>query len=155
MFKEEKEIKEDKIINKIIMNGKFMNIALCRDNQTYIVTLSYGYDLKNNCFYYHCANKGYKLDIIKLNPFVCATIVEDHGYVDNDCSHKYRSLVIWGKLRIVEDMDEKIHGFDVLFNHLEKKSKDLRSKIIDDKFDYDKVCVLRLEIDSIDAKGNI
>jgi uncharacterized protein len=102
MLKEEKEIKDVKIIDLIIKNGKYMNIALCRDNQPYIVTLSFGYDSKNNCFYYHCANKGYKLDIIGSNPNVCANIIEDHGYVKDDCTHKYRSLIIWGKLRIVE-----------------------------------------------------
>jgi hypothetical protein len=47
------------------------------------------------------------------------------------------------------------HGFDILFAHLEENSETIKPQILDEKFDYNKVSILKLEIDSIDAKGNI
>ena len=155
MGNKDREINDEKIIHDIIKNGKYTAIALCNNNQPYVVTLSYGYDSENNCLYFHCSLKGFKLDLIKNNSNACATIIEDHGYVINDCSHKYRSLVIWGKIQVVEDINEKEHAFDVLFAHLEKDNKTIKSETLKDISIYDKVGVLKLSIDTIDAKGNV
>ena len=155
MGNKDREINDEKIIQDILNNGKYTTIALSNNKQPYIVTLSYGYDPENKCLYFHCSNKGYKLDIIKNNPNACATIIEDHGYVINDCSHKYRSLIIWGNLHKIEDINEKEHAFDVMFAHLEKDNKTIKSQSFKDPSTYDKVCVLKLNIDAIDAKGNV
>jgi nitroimidazol reductase NimA-like FMN-containing flavoprotein (pyridoxamine 5'-phosphate oxidase superfamily) len=56
------------------------------DEEPYVVTLSYGYEEKSNTIYSHCASEGQKIGYIKRNPYVCATIIEDKGYVEGDCS---------------------------------------------------------------------
>lgn len=94
---------------------------MCSGNKPYIVTLSYGYDSKTNSLYFHCSPQGLKLDFIKANSLVCATVIEDGGYVVDECGHNYRIVVFWGKMKIVPDNDEKKHGMKVLLNHLENK----------------------------------
>ena len=76
-----REIKNKVQINKLLHTGKYVTLALCKDNQPYIVTLSYGYDEATDSLYMHCADKGLKLDFIKENPNVCGTIIEDGGYI--------------------------------------------------------------------------
>jgi hypothetical protein len=75
--------------------------------------------------------------------------------VQDDCTQKYRSVVIWGKISIVENLEEKKHGFSVLFTHLEGENQTISSKMKLDDGVYQDVGMLRLDIEQIDAKGNI
>lgn len=155
MSNQHNEILDENKILEIIKKGKFITFALCEDKQPYIITLSYGYDKENQCIYVHCADHGLKYEFIKKNHNACATIIEDHGYVLNDCTQKYRSLVIWGKLNIIKDLEEKKHGFTVLFQHLEGESEQMSAKMASEKDAFSGVGMLRFDIEQIDAKGNI
>jgi len=155
MGKKDKEILDESTILEILKKGKIITLALCEDNQPYIVSMSYGYDKENMCIYMHCSEHGLKIDFMKKNPNVCATIIEDHGYVLRDCTQNYRSLVIWGKLKIVNDLAEKQHGFKILFKHLEGEQEEMSAKMESETDAYESVGMLKLEIEQIDAKGNI
>jgi nitroimidazol reductase NimA-like FMN-containing flavoprotein (pyridoxamine 5'-phosphate oxidase superfamily) len=76
----DREITDEEEILRILKNGKYATLSLCKNNEPYIVTLSYGYEEQSNSLYFHCAKKGLKLVFIKNNPRVCATIIEDGGY---------------------------------------------------------------------------
>ena len=52
----EKLLKNEKIISKILKEHPYLTIALCNDNMPYLVTLNYAYDQENESFYIHCAN---------------------------------------------------------------------------------------------------
>lgn len=110
MRRSDRRIKDGTIIEEIIRSGKYAVIAMCEKNNPYIVTLSYGYDKENNCLYFHCAKKGRKIDCINENSRVCATIIDDGGYLQNECAHRYSTVVISGDLITVESLQEKQHG---------------------------------------------
>jgi len=126
---------------------------MCRDNEPYIVTLSYGFDTVSKSIYFHCAPQGLKLDFISANSLVCATVIEDGGYVTNECGHNYRTVVFWGNMTIVTDLDEKIHGMSVLLNHLESDSVIIKDKLLKSKDYYSKMVVLKLDITQIYGKA--
>ena len=119
---------------------------MCNNDEPYIVTLSYGYDSESNSLFFHCSNKGLKLDFIKNNPKVCGTIIEDLGYVINECGHNYNSVVFWGNMKIITDLEEKKHGMKVLLNHLEEKTDVIESKLLKSNDYYSKMEVLKLPI---------
>lgn len=147
-----REIKSDSEIYDIIKNGKFSVISMCRDNEPYIVTLSYGFDSESKSLYFHSAPNGLKLDFIKTNPQVCATVIEDGGYVINECGHNYRTVVFWGVMTIVSDMEEKMHGMSVLLNHLESDNVVIKDKLLKSNDYYSKMVVLKLDITQIHGK---
>jgi nitroimidazol reductase NimA-like FMN-containing flavoprotein (pyridoxamine 5'-phosphate oxidase superfamily) len=149
----EREIIQDTQIREILKNGKFVVISMCRENEPYIVTLSYGYDGEKNSLYFHSSNKGLKLAFIEANPAVCATIIEDGGYAKDECAHNYRSVVFWGNLSIVHEPEEKKHGMTILLNHLESDSTVIREKIIKSDAAYSTMAVLRLDILQIHGKA--
>jgi nitroimidazol reductase NimA-like FMN-containing flavoprotein (pyridoxamine 5'-phosphate oxidase superfamily) len=92
------------------------------------------------------------MDYIHSNPNVCATIIEDRGYIKDQCEHAYSSLVIRGKLNIVEDIQAKKRGLNVLLSHLEDHPESiLKQNAVNDE-SYDKVAILRLRIDSVSGK---
>ncbi len=154
MQKKDREILDKRITSEIMKNGKFSTISMCRNDEPYIVTLSYGFDEIKNCLYFHSAQKGLKLEFLKENQKVCATIIEDLGYVRGACSHKYRSIVFWGDLTIVENLDEKKHAFDTMLNHLEDNPSKLKKRFFKSEESYNNTCLLKLEISLITGKAS-
>ena len=149
----DRELTSISAIKDILKNGKYAVISMCRDNEPYIVTLSYGYDSKNNSLYFHCSTKGLKLDFIKYNPYVCATVIEDGGYVLNECGHNYKTVVLWGNLAIVTDPDEKKHGMETLLIHPENNSEVIAEKLLKLDEYFSKMEVLKLDIIQIHGKA--
>jgi nitroimidazol reductase NimA-like FMN-containing flavoprotein (pyridoxamine 5'-phosphate oxidase superfamily) len=150
--RQDREIIDDNELSRILQDGKYVTIAMAKGNEPYIVTLSYGYDKENSRLYFHCALKGEKLDYIRNNSLVCATIVEDHGYISGQCHHTFSSLIIRGDMQIVEGLEEKKHGLGILINHLENDPEPVMQQHIPDDTSYDRVTVLRLDISSIVGK---
>ncbi len=148
-----RELKDRNEIIDILKNGKFAVISMCKDNEPYIVTLSYGYDSNTDSLYFHCAPKGLKMDFLAENSNVCATIIEDHGYIDNECGHAYKSVVFWGDMKCVEDLNEKKHGMSILLHHLEKKDTVIKEKMLKSDSFYSKMEILRLDIKQIHGKA--
>ncbi len=153
MQKAEREITDASEIRAILSQGKFATIALCRGEEAYVVSLSCGYDEARRALYFHSAREGLKLEFLRDNPRVCATIIEDRGYVPGKCSHAYRSVVLRGRMGLVEDLDEKKHGFDVLLRQLEPEAESVRKRSLPDDAAYRGVAVLRLDIEDVRAKA--
>ncbi|NLV19581.1 MAG: flavin-nucleotide-binding protein [Bacteroidetes bacterium] len=148
-----RELKEESDIDAILNKGKFAVISMCRNNEPYIVTLSYGYDSEKKTLYFHSAKKGLKLDFINSNKRVCATVIEDGGYIINECCHEYKSVVFRGDMQIVNDIGEKKHGMNILLHHLEKKDSIIEEKLIRSYDSYSKMEILRLDIKQIHGKA--
>ncbi len=147
----EKEISNKKELLGILKKGKYTIISLCKENKPYIVALSYGYDESKHALYFHCAKEGQKLDFIKSNPYVCGTIIEDNGYKDG-CGQAFRSIVFRGKIVIIEELEEKKYGFDILIDQLENDPNTIKSKFLKKDTTYENSGILRLDITDITGK---
>lgn len=152
MNKKDREITDKEEITRLLKNGKYAVIAMCRDNEPYIVTLSYGYDEGKNILFFHSASKGLKLDFIRENPNVCATIIEDRGYMKEKCEHHYSSIVLWGNMSIVEAIEEKKYAMEVLLNHLEEDPAPIKERNFKNEQIFNNFAILKLEIGELSAK---
>jgi uncharacterized protein len=153
MNKKEKEITDKNEILRILKNQKFAVIAMCAENEPYIVSLSYGYSETDNCLYFHSALKGLKIDFINKNENVCATVIEDKGYQNNNCEHHYSSVVMWGKMSVISDLDEKKHAMNTLLTHLEENPEPIMARNFKNDEMYNKFALLKLEITDITGKS--
>jgi len=153
MNKAEREITDPAVMEEILKRGKYAVMALSRDDLPYIVTLSYGYDAGRKALYFHTALRGLKLDYLRANPSVCATVIEDRGYIMGECAHGYRSVVLYGKLHPVEGFDEKRYGMDVMLRHLEEDPDAVRERSLKDDQAYARAAILRLDIDEMTGKA--
>ena len=151
MRRKEKEITDDREIVDIIKKGKFTSISMSKENEPYIITLSYGYDQAKNALYFHCATEGQKIDFIKSNPRVCGSIIEDNGYED-ECGQAFRSVVYRGNITIITEIKEKKHGFEILIDHLEKNPSLTKKNLLKNEDVYIKPAILRLDITEITCK---
>ena len=148
----EKEITDNETITELLNKGRYITIAMCKDDNPYIITLSYGYDNSRDALYFHCAKEGQKIDYIKYNPQVCGTIIEDNGYYNEECVQAFRSLVIRGNISVIDTIQEKKHAFDVLLNHLEEDPNIMKEKYFGNNKNYIKTGILRLDISEITGK---
>lgn len=152
MRRQEKAIEDPRVFDDILKRGQFAILALCRENEPYAVTMNYGFDASRNTLYFHCAKEGLKIDFIRQNARVCGTVVEDRGYKTGECDHAYRSLVFWGRIAIVDNTEEKKHALDVMIHHLEEDPDPVRRRTLSKEDVTEKVCILRLDIDTISGK---
>ena len=153
----DREIEDELELKRIVRNGKFVVISMCSDNSPYVVTMNYGYDDRKNALYFHAAFEGLKMDIIKQNPNVCATVIEDLGYKPGECDHSYRSVVFWGKMSIIDDLEEKKCGLNILLNHLEEQPDEVKKKLLKEDSRYEKMqmAILRLDMEEMTGKEGV
>lgn len=129
MRRTDRELKTKEELLDVLKTGKIIQIAFIDKDEPYIVTMNYGFlwDSDDKIrFYLHSANEGRKITIIKKNPKVCFSISICDPFVAGEkaCNYgmKYRSIVGYGKMRIVNDNDERISGLNFLMEQYTGKS---------------------------------
>ncbi len=152
MKKAEKEIDSLEENRKILKKGRFAVIALSSMDEPYIVTLSYGFAEEPDRLYFHTAMEGLKLKIMEENPKCAATVIEDLGYIHGECSHKFRSVVLFGKISPVETLQEKKFGMRTMFHHLEKDPDAMNERFLSKDSAYSRLMVLRLDVEGMRGK---
>lgn len=152
MRRQDRLITDTDEIKEILKQGKYAVIAMVNGDKPYVVTLSYGYDPKSELLYLHTGPEGYKIDCLKTNPNVCATIIDDCGYLNGECGHKFRTLIINGEMEFVDLLEEKKYGMKVILEHLEKMPSRISEKAISSDTMYEKIVVIKLRTKDISGK---
>ena len=89
--RKEREITDQDEMRQVLKNTKYVTVALCMNNEPYLVSLNHGYDQTRNCLYFHCAPEGKKLVYAQANPNVWGQAVLDFGVTD-ECDYAYTSV---------------------------------------------------------------
>ncbi len=80
------------------------------DGTPYVVAVNYGWS--GGRVYFHGATRGDKLDNIERDPRVCFAVDLDEGLIRADrpfdAGVAYRSVIIFGRARLVQDSAEKL-----------------------------------------------
>jgi len=104
-------------IEEILMSVKVGRLGMCLNTKPYVVPISFVYH--NDKIYFHSANKGKKIQIMKMNSSVCFE-VDESNLVPNSYPCKftfhYRSAIAFGKVRFLQDVKEKIVALRAMMN---------------------------------------
>src|SRR3989304_1252265 len=130
--RKDREVTNIDELKRILKTTKYITIALCMDNEPYLVSLSDGYDEKQNCVYFHCANEGKKLAFSKSNNKVWGQAVQDYGVTD-ECDYAYTSVQFSGRLSMMNDLGEKQHAIEVMMRQLSPNPEAKLAKIKPEK----------------------
>lgn len=131
--RKDRELSDQKALKKILKSTKYVTIALCRDNEPYLVSLSHGYDENRNCIYFHSAAEGKKIAFMKANNNVWGQAMLDYDYVNGECRHLYASVHFSGKVFLIDSPDEKRHAIECMIRHLDPNPEDLLKKLNPEK----------------------
>ena len=129
MKRKDKEITDVAVLRKILNSAKHVTIALCKDNQPYLATLSHGYDEKRNCIYFHCAKEGKKLDYLRSNNTIWGQAMLDYGYSEDKCNHLFATVQFQGEATLLDKLDEKRQAAECMIRQLNKNPEPLISKL--------------------------
>ena len=116
MRKKDKQINDIAAIENILGKASVCRLGLCEENQPYVVPLCFGYE--DNTLFFHCAEQGKKLDILRKNNNVCFEVDIDCEIIkaDQACDWgmKYKSVIGFGKAVFIEDAEKKRKALDVI-----------------------------------------
>ncbi|MCF2142420.1 MAG: pyridoxamine 5'-phosphate oxidase family protein [Candidatus Heimdallarchaeota archaeon] len=151
--RKEKAIRTTKEMQEILLQAKYITLAMCTNNEPYLVTVSHGYDKKQNCLYFHCAAEGKKIDILRKNNLVWGQALLDKGYVYGKCDHLYTTTQFKGRVEFITDLAEKKRALTLMIHQLEEESQreQVMTNQLTDKAIKD-VTIGRIDIDFMSGK---
>lgn len=121
------------------------------DGYPYAVPLSYVYH--DSKIYFHCAQKGHKLDAIVRNSKVSFCVIDADQVVPQKYTTYFRSVIIFGRARILEDEREKRSVLETLAAKYSPDDEQGRLQEIDKLFHQ--TCLVEIEIDHMTGKEAI
>lgn len=148
MRRSDREITDRSTIDAILGQARLMRIALVNGEFPFLVPVFYAYDGRS--IYFHSAQSGSKVDIMKRNDRVCFEVSIDHGVIEDamicDFEARHRTVIGLGRTRFVADEAEKIRALNLIV-----------SRFTDRKFEYPaenlrRTLVVRIDIDSLKGK---
>ena len=149
--RKEKAIETEDEMVRILESADYVTVAMCQESEPYLVTLSHGYDRERHCLYFHCAQEGKKVDILKQNNVVWGQALLDKGYVQGACDHLYATTQFRGTVTFVDDMDEKRHALEVMIEGLEDDPATVKAAQITAE-SVKGVGIGRIDIDTLSGK---
>lgn len=154
MRRSEREIKDRQTLLKVLDDCQVMHLGLSGEGQAYVVPLHFGWDEREGqlFLYFHSAPVGKKMNLIRENPacFVCITGGMQVLKSDDACgwSASFESVMIEGKVSILEDEDERTKGLDAIMRHY-----GFPGMPVYEQRSMQKTCVCRIDVSSISGKS--
>lgn len=121
------------------------------DGYPYGVPLSYAY--ADGKLYFHSAKTGHKMDAVRKNNKVSFTIIAQDNIVPEEYTTHFRSVIVFGRVRILETDTEKRAAIEQLAEKYMPDLKEGRLQEIDREFS--RLCMLELTIDHMTGKEAI
>lgn len=121
------------------------------DGTPYVFPMNFGYH--NGVIYFHSAQTGRSISILKRNPRICVTFCTEPELICQDpkvaCSYRMRnrSVICWGSVVFEDDFNRKIEALNIIMEHYS-----------DRKFEYsipsvNNVCIWKMKPDAITGKA--
>jgi nitroimidazol reductase NimA-like FMN-containing flavoprotein (pyridoxamine 5'-phosphate oxidase superfamily) len=149
--RKERAITEKEEMLSILEKTEYIIVAMCSDNEPYLVTLSHGYDRDKHCIYFHCAREGKKIDILNENNSVWGQALIDEGYVQGACDHLYATTQFKGRVTFIEDAEEKRHALSVMIKSIDSNPQEVMEKQLTED-SVNRVMIGRIDIDYMSGK---
>ena len=143
------QISEDEC-KEVLKNEPRGVLALVGDDgYPYAIPLNHWYSEKDNKLYFHCAKEGKKLDSIRKCDKVSFCVMDEGYRNEGDWALNIKSVVAFGKMRIVEDEEKKK---EICINLTRKFTDDedfLEHELTNA---FPRVCCLEIEIEHMTGK---
>lgn len=117
----------------------------------YAVPLSYVYDGKK--IYFHCAKTGHKLDAIRRESKVSFCVIDLDQVLPEKYTTCYRSVIVFGRARILEDEAEKRLALERLAAKYSPEQTEGRRLEIEKELDA--VCMVEIQIEHLTGKEGL
>jgi uncharacterized protein len=121
MRRSEREITDKQEIFDVLRRCDTLRIAVQDSDAPYIVPVSFGMEVIDDqaVVYFHCAQAGRKLDLMRAHPRVC---VEGDIYLGvektaHGITTRYESIIATGECHFLSESEDILHGLKLLTEH--------------------------------------
>ncbi|OHC04480.1 MAG: hypothetical protein A3H23_06710 [Planctomycetes bacterium RIFCSPLOWO2_12_FULL_40_19] len=130
MRRKDKEVTNQEEVEEILSNALVGRLGTCLNNIPYITPVNFVYD--KDKVYFHSALEGRKIENINSNPNVCFEIDKVISIIpgkQRPCASttEYKSIIIFGDIQIVTDIEEKTFALNKLIEKYAPQSPKLSS----------------------------
>lgn len=134
---------------EILLRGTSGVLALAGDDgYPYAVPLSYVY--REGVIWFHCAVTGHKLDALRRNDKVSFCVIDRDQVIPEKLTSAYRSVIVFGRTRVVEDEGEKRRAARWLGEKYDPDNRSDMDREIDETLP--RMSVIRLDIEHMTGK---
>lgn len=147
MRRKKQELPHEECIQLLQQQKRGFLAVLGDENYPYAIPLNYVYS--NNKIYFHSAQEGHMIDSIKKHEKVSFTLINNGTKVNDDWYYIVKSVIIFGKIKILENNEEK-HKILTKLGNKYFPSEDYTKNEINKAFT--RTQVLELQIEHISGK---
>ncbi len=119
MRRTDKEISEAAILSRIIEQCDVCRLGLAKDNNPYILPVSFGFD--GHAIYFHTAQEGKKIEFMLANDRVCVEFERGVQVLPNDnpCewTFSFQSVIGYGSVQELTEPNDKVSGLNQIMRH--------------------------------------
>ena len=146
--RKERAITDRAEIDAILHEGKVMHLAMSLNDRPFLVPLFYAYD--GEALYFHSAQQGTKIEILKQNPHVCFEVSLGQGVIPSDkaCDFeaRHRTVIGMGTAAFLDDEQQRRRALDAIVG-----------RFTEEKFPYPApmfahTAIVRIAIESLKGK---
>lgn len=156
MFRKMRRIKQEMTYDEcadVLERRSCGVLAVLGDNgYPYAVPVSYIYD--NGKILFHSAKCGHKIDAVTKYDKVSFCVVDRDDVKPNEYTTNFRSVIVFGRIRIICDDAEKREAAEKLaIKYSPDDSCDNRSKFIENW--WDGFCILEMAVEHLSGKESL
>ena len=132
MRRDDKEITEQKALDEIMKKAQVCRLAVSYEAMAYIIPMSFGY--ANRTLYFHSAQEGLKLMILRENPKACFEVDIDTRVVPSekacDWTMHYQSVVGFGDVEFIEQLEGKREAMRIIMGQYTDEVKPIEDSAL-------------------------
>ncbi len=149
MRRTDKEITLRSDIDEIINKAEVCRLAFAKDNEPYLVPVSFGYDGKS--IFVHTAKEGKKIEFLEANDRVCFEFETDAKIVTHETigckwTASFKSVIGYGRMQKIIDEADALLALNQIMLKYSGKEWDFTTK------DLSRVYLWKIEIEEISGK---
>ena len=99
---------------KAVMDRCTNGVLACFGDEDYPYAVPVSYVYFNDKIYLHSSKSGHKIDAIMKNPKVSFSVIDEDRVVSEEYTTYFRSVIAFGRARIIVGGDEWLEGFKAL-----------------------------------------
>lgn len=154
--RQDRAITDDAWIVEFLQKADYGVFATCKEGQPFTVARNFAYDPQEHVIYFHGARKGRTFETVGDGVAVNLNVSEMGEWIIADRAMnfgvKYKGVVVFGRLTIVDDMDEARHGLQLIMDKYFPNLHPGRDYEASTEEDLKVTAVFRVDIDAWSGK---
>ena len=108
LVRKNKQLSEEECIKLLTEETRGVLSVLGDDDYPYGMPMNHWYNPEDGKLYFHCGNIGHRLEALRKHNKVSFCVYDSGIKEDDHWAYKVKSVIVFGKIEIIDDMDRII-----------------------------------------------